>query len=214
MRRSLQQSRSCLPCVEAFWGVANSYDGALAIRPEHAESLNNRGIALQRLDRVDEALESYDRALAVRPDWAEALGNRACALQDLGRFDEALVYYDRALRVWPDYGQCQFNRALLLLLIGRFADGWEAYEWRRKASGWIPGNLATPEWTEGGSPSGKRSLFYSEQGLGDTIQFSRFACVVSTTAREVILEVSRRCGASEEPRRGKSNSQRRHAAGA
>jgi tetratricopeptide (TPR) repeat protein len=53
-----------------------SYDRALAVRPDHAEALKNRGNTLQELERFDEALASYDRALVVRPDDAEALNNR------------------------------------------------------------------------------------------------------------------------------------------
>ena len=58
-----------------------SYDKALAIKPDYAEALNNRGNALQDLKRPDEALASYDKALAIKPDYAEALNNRGNALQ-------------------------------------------------------------------------------------------------------------------------------------
>ncbi len=53
-----------------------SYDKALAIRPDYADALFNRGVALQDLKRPEEALASYDKALAIRPDHADALNNR------------------------------------------------------------------------------------------------------------------------------------------
>src|SRR5262249_20516254 len=46
-----------------------SYDQALAMRPDDAAALSNRGLALHELKRFDEALASYDRALALRPDF-------------------------------------------------------------------------------------------------------------------------------------------------
>jgi tetratricopeptide (TPR) repeat protein len=49
------------PSAEAL----ESYDRALALRPDDAEVLYNRGNALEELGRLDEALENYDYALAV-----------------------------------------------------------------------------------------------------------------------------------------------------
>jgi Tetratricopeptide repeat len=158
------------------------------VRPDYAEALTNRGVALEQLARFDEAVEEYDRALAVRPAYAEALYNRGAALVQVARLEEAVEAYDRALAIRPDYVPCQFNKALLLLLIGRFAEGWQGYEWRRKMDRWVLRDLPGPEWSDGNA-GGKRLLFYAEQGLGDTIQFSRFACVVAARAKEVFLEV-------------------------
>src|SRR5262249_46210525 len=99
-----------------------------------------------------------------------------------------LQSFDRALAIRPDYEQCQFNRAMLLLLVGRFAEGWQAYEWRRKASSWTEETLRGPDWS-GGDPAPRHLLLYSEQALGDTIQFCRFAGMLAATGSEVILEV-------------------------
>ena len=70
-----------------------SYDRALAVRPDHAEALSNRGITLHEQKRFDEALASYDRALTLQPDYAEALYNRGVTLHKLRRFEEALASY-------------------------------------------------------------------------------------------------------------------------
>jgi len=50
-------------------------------------ALNNRGNALKKLARLDEALASYDRALALRPDYTEALRNRSICLRASGRHE-------------------------------------------------------------------------------------------------------------------------------
>src|SRR5271156_284110 len=68
----------------------DNYDRALAVKPDDAEALYNRGNALQELGRFEQALESYKQALAVRPEYAEALDNRGNALRALGSFDEAM----------------------------------------------------------------------------------------------------------------------------
>ena len=179
--RALQQ-------LDRFDEALESYDLALAVRPDHSETLNNRGLVLGELARFDEALECYERALAIRPNFAEAASNRGLALQELGRFEEALQSYDQALAINPHYEECRFNRGLLHLLTGRFAEGWQGYESRRKMARWAFGSLPGREWNTG-YPEGKRLLLYAEQGLGDTIQFSRFACAVAAKGAEVFLQV-------------------------
>ena len=174
--------------LKRFDEALESFERALAIRPDYAEALNNRGNTLQKLGRFDEALEGYERAVAIRADYAEAFNNRGNALQELVRFDEALESYERALAIRPDYAACHVNRAFLLLQTGRFAEGWQGYEWRRKIDDGTARPLSGPEWT-GGDTNARRLLFYFEQGLGDTIQFSRFACSVAARGGEVLLEV-------------------------
>lgn len=104
-----------------------SFDRALAVQPNHAEALSNRGVVLRDLKLLDEALDSYDRALAARPEHAEALSNRGLALHDLKRFEEALVSYDRALAVRPNYAIALFNRGLTLHELSRFEEALASY---------------------------------------------------------------------------------------
>ena len=63
--------------LKRFDDALASYDRALAVRPDYAEALSNRGNTLHELKRFDDALASYDRALAVRPDYAEAHLNKS-----------------------------------------------------------------------------------------------------------------------------------------
>ena len=165
-----------------------TFDKALSITPDDAEVLNNRGIALEGLRRYEEAVTSYGRALAIRPDYVEALNNRASSLVEAGRFDEALATYDAVLAANPDYAPGHWNRSMLLLRLGSFEAGWREFEWRRKKESWLPRKLGGQEWN-GKAPAAKKILLYSEAGLGDTIQFARFASSVAEAGGEVTLEV-------------------------
>jgi tetratricopeptide (TPR) repeat protein len=102
------------------------------LRPDYADALHSRGIALMELRRPEEALASYDQALAIRPDYADAFNNRAAALKEMKRFDEALASYDKALAIRPDYPGASFNKSLCLLLLRRFEEGWDLYESRKR----------------------------------------------------------------------------------
>jgi tetratricopeptide (TPR) repeat protein len=105
-----------------------SYDHALALRPDHAEALRNRGAALHKLKRFDEALASYDRALAVRPDYAEALYNRGITLHELQRFEEALASYDHAVALAPHHAGTFSNRGNTLRELKRFDEALASYD--------------------------------------------------------------------------------------
>jgi tetratricopeptide (TPR) repeat protein len=164
-----------------------SCEEALRRRPDYPEALINRGIALDELGRHQEAVESYERVLALKPGHTEALNNRGTALMDLERFDAALASYEEAIATNPDHVESHWNRSVLLIRLGRFEPGWQEYEWRRRREAWVERHFDGPEWT--GTSAARRVLVYAEQGLGDTIQFARFARTLAARGREAILEV-------------------------
>jgi len=66
-------------------------DRAIKLRPANPWFFTNRGIALAKLKRFDDALVSFDLALLIKPDLALAHDNRGFAQQELKRFDDALA---------------------------------------------------------------------------------------------------------------------------
>ena len=64
---------------------------------------NNKGVALRRLGRFEEAVGCYDRALEIDPTLVEAWNGKGVALAVQGRYEEALSYYDRALELDPTF---------------------------------------------------------------------------------------------------------------
>src|SRR6516162_9934171 len=103
-------------------------DLALKINPKAAYAHNNRGNALQKLNRLDDALASYDQAIALKPDYAEALYNRGNALQELNRLDDALASYDKAIALKPDYAEAFNNRGLALQELKRLEEALASYD--------------------------------------------------------------------------------------
>ena len=179
-----------------LWELAlSSYDKALALRPDFAEGHSNRGSALRALSRPGEALASFDKAIAIRPGYAEAHVNRGNVLCELQEFESATAAYNRAIATQKDYAPAHVSRGLMHLLHGNFERGWADYEWRwrdapsgssRKAR-----SFSQPLWLGKESLAGKTILLHDEQGLGDSLQFCRYAKLVADEKATVILGVQK-----------------------
>ncbi|HWE02405.1 MAG TPA: tetratricopeptide repeat protein [Tepidisphaeraceae bacterium] len=162
---------------------------ALSLRPDYALAHNNLGNALRALGRIDEALSRYDRALSLDPALVIALNNRAVTWMQAGQFQRAGDEFRRAIQRDPRLAETHWNYALLLLLLGDFSNGWAEYEWRWRWSGFSepPRIFSRPLW-QGENPAGKAILVHAEQGIGDTIQFVRYARLLAGRGASVIVE--------------------------
>lgn len=167
------------------------FDRALKITPDYASALCNRGTALLDLQRPEEALASFDRALRINPDYALALHGRGNTLRELRRYEEALESYGRALKIKPDYAEVHWNESLCRLLLGDFDLGWRKYEWRWKHGASLGAfrNFAQPLWLGEALIAGKTLLLHAEHGLGDTLQFCRYAPLAAAQGARVVLQV-------------------------
>jgi len=164
-----------------------SHDRAVAINPSNAMAWTSRGNTLLVQGRIDEALASHDRALALDPNAGNTSINKGVALLHAGRPLEALAYLDRALSRDPNAAKARFSKSLIDLLLGNFSEGWRGYEARFEARE-DHRAFTRPRWTGSEPLAGKTLLVHAEQGLGDNIQFVRYAARVGRSAR-VVLEV-------------------------
>jgi Flp pilus assembly protein TadD len=168
---------------------------AIAGNPKECVYLNTLGAVLAEMGRTEEAIDAFRRVLAIQPNLAEVYNNLGNALQTIGRLDEATAAYRQALALPPDAtrqsiqrdaatAEAHFNVGCLLLLQGEFEVGWKEFEWRCQMN-CRPMEFPQPRW-DGGPLGGKRILLHSEQGLGDAIQFVRYASMVAERGGRVI----------------------------
>jgi hypothetical protein len=165
-------------------------DRAAALVPQEPEFHNNRGLALAASLRDADATDAYRRALALNPQHAGAWSNLGLALQATGDVHGAIDAFEKGLAVAPEFPQLHWNLALALLLTGDYPRGWREYEWRLRTPE-LAAQLRAfdgPRW-KGEDPRGKTILVTAEQGLGDTIQFLRFATRLADRGARVFVAV-------------------------
>jgi tetratricopeptide (TPR) repeat protein len=169
------------------------YDQMSIIERNNPGPYFGKGSALVCMNRPSEALENFDFCLQLGMTAPELHSNRATALMDLGRFDEADEQINEAIRLAPSLASAHLNRSLIWLAKGDYIRGFREYEW-----GWINGRRgllryqSIPRWTGVESLIDKKILIFSEQGLGDIIQFSRFLNRVSKLGAKVTFATEER----------------------
>ena len=159
---------------------------AIRLNPELVGAHQNLGDVLLDLNHWDEAVACYATALEIYPNLPDVHNNVGLALGRTGRHEDAVRAYDRALAINPNHHAARKNRAMLKLLLGDYVEGFAEYESRWQCSGFVRPNFAQPVW-KGESIAGKTILLIAEQGLGDTIQFIRFAPKVKALGATVVF---------------------------
>ena len=192
---------------------------AIFIRPTDAEPLSRLGVLLCELGRREEAVGWFDLAIAEAPHALKSHQNRVWALVALGRYEDALVSQDALISLSPcaetyhargailcnlkryEEGMTAFTKAAVLkptlseahlglseiyFMLGRFAEGWLAW---KQAPRRLPFIQGVPLWRGDEDLAGKNLLIYSEEGLGDTIQFVRYAKTLVEKGANVSLFV-------------------------
>ena len=150
------------------------------------------GIVLDRQGRTDEALAAFEAAWRNEQSGlgtGDTFVNLAIALREANRVAEALALFERNLPHAPNpYGT--FVYAMALLDVGRLPEGWSAYEFRWMTDHFLARRpkFRQPAWN-GQDLRGKTILLRAEQGLGDTIQFARYARQLRALGARVVLKV-------------------------
>ena len=160
--------------------------------PATRSRITDRGVALSLLDRFEEAIASHEEAIRIEPHIVGAHINRGNVMLKLTRLQEALEAYTEALAREPVNSEANFNAAITRLCLGDYREGWKQYEhrWETKHFAGHRPNYPQPMW-RGEDIAGKRIVLNAEQGMGDVIQFVRYAPLVAERGAEVILAVPR-----------------------
>ena len=177
--------------MEQLQEALASYARAIELKPDYAQAWSNRGVVLKYLARFDEARACYDAALDINPQFVDAMVNYSTLLKDMLLLDASAAMARRALLLEPENSGAHLNLSICDLLRGDFDSGFSHYEWRWKTDQLRGGvrEFAQPLWLGEHSLRGKTLLVHAEQGLGDTLQFCRYARLLKQQGARVIMEV-------------------------
>jgi Flp pilus assembly protein TadD len=179
--RGLGFNREALPHLER----------TIALEPGLAHAYGNMAAALVALNRPEEALLWAQKSIGRATDKSVAHCDLGSALGRLNRQKEAIHQYRLALAIDPDNLLAQYFESLMRLSLGDMPAAWSGHECRLAIPQGVGGRRPhiQPLWRGEQDLAGKRILLHAEQGLGDTLQFVRYAPMVAALGATVILEV-------------------------
>lgn len=156
---------------------------------EVAEEL---AFALSALNRFDEALAVYNQVLVHDPSSPAVLYDIGVILKLSGRIDAARETFQQAMdQAKYLNAKCRFSHGVSCLTQGKtdtdWLTGWEDYEWRWESVPCPREQFGDKPLWDGSDLQGKTILLIDEQGLGDTMQFIRYAQRLKRGGATVIL---------------------------
>jgi len=168
----------------------NQLDQALVCCNQAVAQENNnfrthfyRGVVLSKNKETEQALRAYQRSLELNSTNLSAVYNIAYTLKDLGREQEAIPLYLQVIEKKPDHAHAHLGLAQSYLALGNFQNGWKEFSWRSsdirkfKQYDWSNDDLL-----------GKKILVRCEWGMGDVIQFIRYAKLLKERGATVIMQ--------------------------
>lgn len=156
-----------------------NYDKSLSVGDGLLAHINyaNKGAAYWDMGNADQAIKWLTAAIEGDPDIAQAHMTLGNVYKHQGKLEKALGCYRASVEANPDYADGHLVLGMLLMKMGHLTEGWKEYEWRWKTDQLPPRKFKCSKW-KGEDLSGKTILVYGEQGLGDILQFSRYARIL------------------------------------
>ena len=137
--------------------------------------LNHLGYLYFEKGELDKSINYYGLSIKIQNNNREAYCNMGTAYLCKNEFGLSKEIFEKGLKVLPNNENILLAYSQLLFAIKDTKKAFEAFESRKKTNQYVSilQNLKMPEWT-GEDLNNKSILILSEQGIGDTIQFSRY----------------------------------------
>lgn len=185
-----QQMSKALSGLKQFDQALVHGEKAVELQPSNIHTHLNLGHIYNKQGDLERAIEWYQKALTVDSNFANAHYNLGYTLKLQGNMHKAIEHLDKAIKLQSDYVDAHIALSHAHWSLGNYEKAWEEYEWRWKLFKTDPRSTRVPFW-DGSDLNGKTILLYSEQGLGDTLQFVRFAKQVKKCGGNVVCKIQK-----------------------
>jgi tetratricopeptide (TPR) repeat protein len=159
--------------------AAEAFQISLQLDPLDADAWCNLGLAYFGLERFERAKACFHHAITLDSSHATSHVNVGQVLVETLQPEQALDYLRRGVELESSSSNSLWNLSLALLLLGQYQEGWRYYEARFATEQFetqkqptahpLPRDLSALPST--GEPE---LIVWSEQGIGDGIQFCRY----------------------------------------
>lgn len=162
--------------IRQYQDALTLYEKALTLDSKLPEVWTNKGNATLSLGYAEESIKLHQKALQLKPNYAQAWYNLGISYNALKRYHESIASYEQAIRLKPNYAMAYWNKSLVELTVGDLGNGWKNFEARAflKNSPLKSNYNSIPRLKNLPDVKGRKILIWSEQGLGDSIQFARY----------------------------------------
>ena len=113
--------------LKKYNAAINCYKEALKINPNHSDSYNNIGAALQLMGDQESAIKNFKHAIKIRPEYPEAYNNMGTSIKDLGDLKTSIICFKQAIKIKPNYPEAYYNIGAALKDLGELEASIEHY---------------------------------------------------------------------------------------
>jgi tetratricopeptide (TPR) repeat protein len=172
---------------QKFEEALQCYQKALILQPNSANIYYNLGNVYQEQRNYTPAIECYQKAIKLQANYASAYCNLGTCYKEQGNLTSAIEYYQKTLQLEENHPNATNNLGQIYLLQGQWLTGWLNMEQRFNKPVFQQWKPKTPMWDGNCDLKGKSIILWNEQGLGDHIQFIRYALLIKAMGANVVI---------------------------
>lgn len=170
---------------EQFADAIACYKNIIENNPQDINALFQIGCCYLNIGEKEKAIAAFNALLQIDPHAIPAKYNLAYTYKTFGDIDKAIEMYTEILETDPDYDPAHLALGFAYITQGDFERGWQQHSRYLRQSGKNGDALRTL--LENDTVAYQRILLRPEGGLGDTINFIRYAERLKHMGADIIV---------------------------
>lgn len=170
---------------EQFADAISCYEEIIHNEPYNISALFNLGCCYLAIGQGEKAIAAFDATITLNPQALPARYNKAFTYKTIGDIDTAIELYQQIIQTNPEYQAAQLGLGFAYITKGDFENGWKQHSRYLTQSG--KNGDALRQLLHDDAVSYKKILLRPEGGLGDTLNFVRYAECLKNMGADVIV---------------------------